>query len=222
MLHTVAHHLGCTAGTFTHILGDVHIYENHFEQVKLQLEQTILESPTIKFNIPPKEDFNYTFEDYSIVGYKHAGKNPASVSVQGKPGTGIKYESKNWIENKYKDKSFITFFIDDNDPNPSSTISNISSSVNGDFKVRVQVQPKVIKLIKLKDCISSDQIVVNTTFTSSDTSTAIVEELPYNNQVIIPIDIFKEDYDRILKPYFEEKVDLSTINENTEILVKNR
>ena len=158
MLHTVAHHLGCTAGTFTHILGDVHIYENHFEQVKLQLEQTILESPTIKFNIPPKEDFNYTFEDYSIVGYKHAGKNPASVSVQGKPGTGVKYESKNWIED---------------------------TSKRGMCKTH-----------------------------------SVVDELPYNNQVIIPIDIFKEDYDRIFKPHFEEKIDLTTINENTEILVK--
>ena len=89
--------MGCTAGTFTHILGDVHIYENHFDQVKLQLEHPILESPTIKFNIPPKEEFNYTFDDYSIIGYKHAGKNPASVSVQGKPGTGVKYVAKKWI-----------------------------------------------------------------------------------------------------------------------------
>ncbi len=57
------------AGTFVHTFGDAHIYNNHFDQVKLQLSRDIKTLPTVEINPEIKDIFNFTFEDFTIKNY---------------------------------------------------------------------------------------------------------------------------------------------------------
>jgi len=56
-------------GDFVHTLGDVHIYNNHFEQVDLQLSREPKKLPEMKINSNVKDIFGYKFEDFELVGY---------------------------------------------------------------------------------------------------------------------------------------------------------
>jgi thymidylate synthase len=60
---------GRELGEFVHTLGDAHIYNNHFEQVDLQLSRTPKELPTMKINPEVKNIFDFKFEDFTIEGY---------------------------------------------------------------------------------------------------------------------------------------------------------
>lgn len=91
LVHMIAHQLGCTAKEFIWIGGDVHVYENHVDQVREQLTKPILDVPTIEFLRKPDDLFSYRFEDFKVNGYAHAGYVPAEVSAQGKPGCGKRY-----------------------------------------------------------------------------------------------------------------------------------
>ena len=90
LTHMVAHQLGCTAREFVWFGGDVHIYENHVEQVREQLNKPILSVPTISFNRKPDVIFSYEPDDFSVNGYVHAEYVPAAVSPQGQPGKGVR------------------------------------------------------------------------------------------------------------------------------------
>lgn len=57
-------------GDFVHTLGDVHIYNNHFEQVDLQLSREPKALPKMKINSEVKDIFEYKFEDFELVGYE--------------------------------------------------------------------------------------------------------------------------------------------------------
>lgn len=50
--------------------GDCHIYNNHIEQVKLQLEREPYELPRLNFKRKPESIFGYKYEDFEIVDYK--------------------------------------------------------------------------------------------------------------------------------------------------------
>lgn len=90
LTHMVAHQLGCEADEFIWVGGDVHIYDNHLEQVREQLGRTIQPGPTLHFNRKPNSLFDYTLEDFEVRDYVHAGYTPAEVSPQGQPGKGIR------------------------------------------------------------------------------------------------------------------------------------
>lgn len=68
-------------GEFIHTFGDVHIYNNHQEQVKLQLSRTPFSLPTMKINPSVKNIFDFTFEDFTLENYQsHPGiKAPVAV-----------------------------------------------------------------------------------------------------------------------------------------------
>lgn len=89
LCHMVAHQLGCRAKEFTWVGADVHIYENHLDQVIEQIGNPVLPVPTISFNRPPETIFDYTLDDFEVVGYEHAPYVPAEVSPQGQPGKGV-------------------------------------------------------------------------------------------------------------------------------------
>jgi thymidylate synthase len=68
-------------GDFVHSFGDVHLYNNHFEQAKLQLTRTPFPLPTMKINAEVKDIFGFRFEDFSLEGYQSHPAIKAPVAV---------------------------------------------------------------------------------------------------------------------------------------------
>jgi len=66
----VAQVTGLQPGDFVHTFGDVHIYSNHIEQVKLQLTREPFPLPAMKINPEVKNIFDFKFEDFELVGYQ--------------------------------------------------------------------------------------------------------------------------------------------------------
>jgi thymidylate synthase/thymidylate synthase len=56
-------------GDFIHTFGDVHIYNNLIDQVKLQLTRTPRKLPNIKINPNIKDIFSFRYEDFQIENY---------------------------------------------------------------------------------------------------------------------------------------------------------
>jgi len=65
----VAQVTGLKAGEFILTFGDAHIYLNHIEQVKLQLSREPRNLPAMKINPNVKDIFDFTFEDFELIGY---------------------------------------------------------------------------------------------------------------------------------------------------------
>ena len=68
-------------GEFIHTFGDVHIYSNHMEQVKLQLTRTPFALPVMKLNPAIKDIFGFRFEDFSLENYQSHPAIKAPVAV---------------------------------------------------------------------------------------------------------------------------------------------
>ncbi len=66
----VAQVCGLQPGDFIHTLGDAHLYSNHLEQTKLQLSRTPKKLPIMKINPKVNNIFDFTYEDFELVGYE--------------------------------------------------------------------------------------------------------------------------------------------------------
>lgn len=60
---------GLEVGDFVHTFGDAHIYNNHREQVDLQLSRTPRPLPTMQINPAVKDIFGFSYEDFTLEGY---------------------------------------------------------------------------------------------------------------------------------------------------------
>jgi thymidylate synthase len=69
LLMMVAQVTGLGVGEFVHTLGDAHIYMNHIEQVKTQLERTPRKLPKMILNQEVRDIFSFKFEDFSLIDY---------------------------------------------------------------------------------------------------------------------------------------------------------
>ncbi len=68
-------------GEFVHTFGDVHIYRNHVEQVRLQLQREPRPLPTMHINSEVRDLFRFTFDDFQLEGYDPHPSIRAPVAV---------------------------------------------------------------------------------------------------------------------------------------------
>jgi thymidylate synthase len=77
----IAHVSGLRPGDFVHTFGDAHLYLNHLDQAKLQLEREPRKLPRLLINPEAKDLFAFRFEDFTIEGYDPHPHIKAEVSV---------------------------------------------------------------------------------------------------------------------------------------------
>ena len=68
-------------GEFIHSFGDVHLYNNHFEQAELQLTRSPFALPQMKLNPEVKNIFDFKFEDFELLNYQSHPAIKAPVAV---------------------------------------------------------------------------------------------------------------------------------------------
>ena len=68
-------------GEFVHTFGDAHLYSNHFDQAKEQLERDFKELPKMKINSNPESIFDFEFQDFILEDYNFHPHIPAPVAV---------------------------------------------------------------------------------------------------------------------------------------------
>ncbi|MGN0836222.1 MAG: thymidylate synthase [Akkermansia sp.] len=81
LLQMVAQVCGYEAHEFIHSYGDLHLYNNHLEQARLQLTRSPRPLPTLRLNPAVKQLEDFTFEDIELTGYDPHPHIKAEVSV---------------------------------------------------------------------------------------------------------------------------------------------
>ena len=77
----ICHITGLKYGKFIHTFGDVHLYQNHFHQAKLQLTRKPLKLCTVELNNQRKHIDDFCYDDIQLINYNHHPKIPAPISV---------------------------------------------------------------------------------------------------------------------------------------------
>ncbi len=77
----IANQLGLGLGDFVWTGGDVHIYDNHVEQVREQLSREPYPYPTVTFARTPESIFDYQYEDFVLNDYRHHPAIRGAVAV---------------------------------------------------------------------------------------------------------------------------------------------
>lgn len=70
LLLMMAQVTGLEDGEFIHTFGDVHIYNNHIDQIKEQLTREPYKLPTMVLNKEVTNIFDFKYEDFTLVGYE--------------------------------------------------------------------------------------------------------------------------------------------------------
>jgi thymidylate synthase len=81
LTHMVAQQCDLDVGDFIWTGGDCHLYNNHHEQVALQLSRTPFAYPTLHILRRPESIFDYQFEDFEVHGYESHPAIKAPVAV---------------------------------------------------------------------------------------------------------------------------------------------
>ena len=68
-------------GDFVHTFGDLHLYHNHLDQARLQLERRPYELPRMHINPDKKDLFAFQYEDFKLKNYKAWPHIKAEVAV---------------------------------------------------------------------------------------------------------------------------------------------
>jgi thymidylate synthase len=77
----VAQVCGYEPGEFIHTFGDAHIYNNHMEQIELQLSRDPRPLPKMVLNPEVKDIFNFKFEDFTLLDYNPHPHIKGAVAV---------------------------------------------------------------------------------------------------------------------------------------------
>ena len=81
LTHMIAHVSNLKVGDFVHTFGDAHIYTNHIEQVKMQLQRKPMNLPKIELNNSVNNLFDFQYEDIKIIDYESHPHIKAKVAV---------------------------------------------------------------------------------------------------------------------------------------------
>ncbi len=81
LTHMIAHVSNLKVGDFVHTFGDAHIYTNHIEQVKMQLQRKPMNLPRIELNNSVNNLFDFQYEDIKIIDYESHPHIKAKVAV---------------------------------------------------------------------------------------------------------------------------------------------
>ena len=81
LTHMMAQVCDLEVGDFIHTFGDVHIYQNHVEQVKLQLTREPRNLPELKLNPFIKDIDKFTYEDIELLNYDPHPRIKAPIAV---------------------------------------------------------------------------------------------------------------------------------------------
>jgi thymidylate synthase len=81
LTHMVAEQCNLGVGDFVWTGGDCHLYSNHMEQTKEQLSRTPFALPKLNIKRKPASIFDYTFDDFEIIGYQSHAHIKAPVAI---------------------------------------------------------------------------------------------------------------------------------------------
>tara|TARA_A100001015_G_scaffold172751_1_gene191995 strand:+ start:10569 stop:11372 length:804 start_codon:yes stop_codon:yes gene_type:complete len=81
LTYMIAHQTNLEPCELIWIGGDCHIYMNHLQQVKKQLERKPFLLPRLEFSRRPESLFEYEYNDFNIIDYRSHDKISASVAV---------------------------------------------------------------------------------------------------------------------------------------------
>lgn len=81
LTHMIAQVCDLEVGEFVHTFGDAHLYLNHLDQAKLQLEREPHPLPTLRLDPSIKRIEDFRFEHIALEGYQHHGTIKAPISV---------------------------------------------------------------------------------------------------------------------------------------------
>ncbi|MFO0991766.1 MAG: thymidylate synthase [Hyphomicrobiales bacterium] len=81
LTHMVAHVTRLKPGEFVHTLGDAHLYANHIEQAKAQIEREPMPLPRLIIKRDVKDIDSFRFDDFEIVNYQSHPHIAAPVAV---------------------------------------------------------------------------------------------------------------------------------------------
>jgi thymidylate synthase len=81
LTHMVAQVCDLEAGEFVHTFGDLHLYSNHLDQAREQLDREPLALPKLRLNPKVESLFDFTYEDISIEDYEFHPHIKAPIAV---------------------------------------------------------------------------------------------------------------------------------------------
>jgi thymidylate synthase len=81
LTHMIANVTGLHVGDFVHTLGDAHLYANHIDQARIQLERTPRPLPRLELTSGVRSIFDYRYEDVVVTGYDPYPSIKAPIAV---------------------------------------------------------------------------------------------------------------------------------------------
>ena len=81
LTHIIAKHCGLEPYSFVHFIGNAHIYDDHIEPLKKQIDQPILYGPTMRILTHRKNLCDYIEEDFEVINYISHKKVPMEMRV---------------------------------------------------------------------------------------------------------------------------------------------
>jgi thymidylate synthase len=81
LTHMIARICGLQAGEFVHVLGDAHLYANHFDQAREQLARQPGALPELTIHSTPQTIDGFHFDDFEITGYQAQPHIAAPIAV---------------------------------------------------------------------------------------------------------------------------------------------